>query len=64
MKKRKRREAFKYEEGDAWLSFSSVDSSCCPSLGAEERGNSQYNFPNTEYKRTFKSWPDHKMLSA
>ena len=61
MKKRKRREAFKFEGGDEWLSFSSADGSSCPSIGQEERGNSKYNILKTDYKRTFKSWPDNKM---
>jgi hypothetical protein len=50
MKKRKRREAFLYEGDDQWLSFSSGEESCIPIVG-EERGNSRFNFPNTENKR-------------
>ena len=55
MKKRKRRDAFIYEIGDEWLSFSSNDEdSRCNSIGPEERGNSKFNFPNTEYKKQCK----------
>lgn len=49
-KKRKRREAFVIDDEQQWLSFSSGEEYSLPN----ERGDSRYNFPNTENKKQYK----------